>query len=54
VFDWVRSADFDRMLEHTIVATYPEHERDRFREHFRGLIDLWIGDEQNQRSNATV
>ena len=54
VFDWVSSADFDRMLEQTIVATYPEAERDRFRGHFRGLIDLWIGDEQTQRSSSVT
>ena len=40
--------DFDRMLGETITATYPEHEQDRFTAHFRGLIDLWIGDEQSR------
>jgi hypothetical protein len=46
VLEWVGSADFNRMLGETIVATYPEHERDRFTAHFHGLVDLWISDEQ--------
>jgi len=46
VLDWVTSADFDRMLTETIVKTYPEHERERFMGHFRGLIGLWVSDQQ--------
>ena len=46
MLEWVASADFDRMLDETIDATYPEHERDRFTGHFRGLIDLWVTDER--------
>ena len=46
VLDWVTSADFDRMLTETIVKTYPEHERERFLGHFRGLIGLWVSDQQ--------
>ena len=50
VLDWVSSPGFDQMLLDTIAATYPGHERDRFIGHFRGLIDLWISDEAQQRS----
>ena len=48
VLEWVASADFERMLDETIAATYPEHERERFRGHFRGLIDLWLTDERTR------
>ena len=46
VLEWVTSADFDRMLTETIVQTYPEHEREWFMGHFRGLIGLWVSDQQ--------
>ena len=45
VFDWVSSDDFDRLLRETVVATYPEHEQERFLAHFHGLLDLWKTDE---------
>jgi hypothetical protein len=46
VLEWVTSADFDRMLTETIIQTYPEHEREWFMAHFRGLIGLWVSDQQ--------
>ena len=46
VFEWVSSADFDRMLTETVTHTYPEHERERFMSHFRGLVGLWISDQE--------
>ena len=46
VLEWVTSADFDRMLTETIIQTYPEHEREWFMGHFRGLIGLWVSDQQ--------
>jgi len=46
VLDWVRSADFDRLLVDTVRATYPAHEHDRFIAHFRGLLGLWVRDEE--------
>jgi len=46
VLEWVTSADFDRMLTETIIQTYPEHEREGFMAHFRGLIGLWVSDQQ--------
>jgi hypothetical protein len=45
VRDWVGSPDFDRLVDDTITSTYPAHEVDRFRAHFRGLIDLWLTDQ---------
>jgi hypothetical protein len=44
VYDWVSSPEFDSLLDDTILSTYPEHEVERFRAHFRGLIDLWLKD----------
>ncbi|MBT2234101.1 RimK family alpha-L-glutamate ligase [Nonomuraea sp. NEAU-A123] len=44
VLDWVAGPDFDRLLVDTVTATYPAHERDRFVEHFRGLLGMWVKD----------
>jgi hypothetical protein len=41
VYDWVASADFDRLLIDTVRSTYPPHEQERFAAHFRGLIGQW-------------
>ena len=46
VLDWVSSPDFDRMLTETVNLTYPEHERERFMSHFRGLVGLWVSDQK--------
>jgi hypothetical protein len=44
VHDWVTSPDFDRLLQETVDATYPEHEREQFMAHFRGLVGMWAKD----------
>jgi hypothetical protein len=44
VRDWVAGPDFDALLVDTVRTTYPEAERDRFTEHFRGLLALWVKD----------
>ena len=44
VHDWVTSPDFDRILRETVDATYPEHEREQFMAHFRGLTGMWVKD----------
>ena len=46
MLEWVSSADFDRMLTETVSTTYPEHEREWFMGHFRGLVDLWVSDQK--------
>ena len=46
VLEWVSSADFDLMLLETITQTYPEHERERFIGHFRGLVGMWVSDQK--------
>ncbi|WUJ74736.1 hypothetical protein OG809_16020 [Kribbella soli] len=45
VREWVAGPDFDRLLRETVVATYPEHEQDKFHAHFKGLTDLWLADQ---------
>ncbi|MDX6365564.1 MAG: hypothetical protein QOK30_640, partial [Nocardioidaceae bacterium] len=46
VASWVTSQEFDDLLMQTIVATYPAHEVDAFTAHFRGLLALWVRDQQ--------
>ncbi|MFP5282799.1 MAG: RimK family alpha-L-glutamate ligase [Actinomycetes bacterium] len=50
VLAWVASAEFDQLLVDTVVATYPERERERFLAHFRGLTGLWVSDETAART----
>ncbi len=45
VLEWVKGADFDRLLRQTVQATYPPHEQERFLAHFRGLLGLWASDQ---------
>jgi hypothetical protein len=49
VLSWVSSSAFDEILTHTIMATYPPHEVDQFMAHFRGLLDLWVHDQQGPK-----
>jgi hypothetical protein len=44
VYEWVTSAEFNRLLRDTVAVTYPPQEQERFVGHFAGLIDLWISD----------
>jgi hypothetical protein len=46
VASWVTSQEFDDLLMQTIVATYPAHEVDAFTAHFRGLLGMWVRDQQ--------
>jgi hypothetical protein len=45
VHEWVQGPSFERLLRDTVQATYPPHEQDRFMDHFRGLVGLWVEDE---------
>jgi len=45
VLDWASGPEFDQLIIDTVTATYPEHERERFIAHFRGLTSLWTRDE---------
>jgi hypothetical protein len=44
VLDWVASPDFDALVLETVRSTYPEHERERFVGHFRGLVAQWVSE----------
>jgi hypothetical protein len=45
VLEWIRSADFDRLLVETVQTTFPSHEHDQFIAHYRGLLAAWADDE---------
>ncbi|MGH3508933.1 MAG: hypothetical protein ACRDPI_01735, partial [Nocardioidaceae bacterium] len=45
VRDWFTGREFDAILVDTVSSTYPEHERERFLAHFRGLLALWVSDQ---------
>jgi hypothetical protein len=47
VLDWVAGPDFDTLLVDTVRATYPPHEHDKFIDHLRGLLGLWVRDQTN-------
>jgi D-ala D-ala ligase C-terminus len=46
VYDWVRSPEFDELLVDTVRTTYPEHEHEQFLAHFRGLLSMWVHDQE--------
>jgi hypothetical protein len=48
VYDWVRGPEFGQLLTSTVSSVYPAHEQDTFVAHLRGLIDLWISDEEGR------
>jgi hypothetical protein len=52
VLDWVRSADFDRLLVDTVRSTFPPHEHDHFIGHYRGLLGAWAHDEEGRLSRV--
>ncbi|HEX8971647.1 hypothetical protein [Oryzihumus sp.] len=45
VLEWVQSPDFDTLLTSTVRSTYPAHEQEQFLAHFRGLVGMWVKDE---------
>jgi len=49
VLEWVSSADFDDLLVTTVRSTYPPAEQERFVAHFRGLVELWVTDQNRAR-----
>ncbi len=51
VLEWVGSPQFDELLIETARATYPPHEHDKFIAHFRGLVGMWVTDQQGLSSS---
>ena len=45
VLDWVAGPDFDRLLVETVRSVYPPAEHEQFTAHLRGLVSLWVKDE---------
>jgi hypothetical protein len=52
VLDWVAGPDFDDLLVQTVRAGFPPHEHDQFIAHFRGLLALWVRDEEARLHRA--
>jgi hypothetical protein len=48
VLDWTCGPAFDRLLIDTVTSTYPAHEHERFIAHIRGLVALWVRDEEGR------
>jgi hypothetical protein len=46
--DYFESAEFDELLVETVRSTFPAHERERFVEHYRGLIAAWTADQRTE------
>jgi hypothetical protein len=52
VLDWVAGPDFDRLLVDTVRSVYPAHEHDTFIAHLRGLLGMWVSDENGRVTAA--
>jgi hypothetical protein len=52
VLDWVAGPDFDRLLIDTVRSVYPAHEHDMFIAHLRGLLSMWVSDENDKVTAA--
>jgi hypothetical protein len=48
VLDWVASPHFDQLLVQTVQSVYPSHEHDQFIAHLRGLLRMWVTDENGR------
>jgi len=46
--EWFLGPEMDRVIVDTVTSTFPAHERDRFVDHFRGLLALWCRDEEGR------
>jgi hypothetical protein len=44
--EYIESAEFDRLLVDTVIATFPPHEHEHFVAHYRGLLAAWASDER--------
>jgi hypothetical protein len=43
--EFFESGEFDTILVDTVRSTFPQHEHDKFVEHYRGLISSWASDQ---------
>ncbi len=44
--EWFAGPEFDALLVETVRATYPQWEQERFLAHFRGLVGMWVRDQE--------
>jgi hypothetical protein len=51
---WFSGPEMDQVIVDTVNATFPEHEREHFTEHFRGLVALWCRDEAMRLSTSLL
>ncbi len=52
VYEWVSGPSFDELVVDTVRAVYPAHEQDAFIAHLRGLVSLWIRDEEGRHRGS--
>ena len=50
VWELVTSREFETILEETVRATFPPHEQEEFRAHFRGLLGHWVESNAPQKN----
>jgi len=43
--EYVSGPEFDRLILETVRTTFPEHEHERFAEHYRGILTAWSRDQ---------
>ena len=46
VLEWIASPEFDRLLVDTVRSTFPAHEHEHFVAHYRGLLAMWVHDQE--------
>jgi hypothetical protein len=42
---YIASPQFDDLLVTTVSRAFPQHERERFVAHYRGLLAAWVRDQ---------
>ena len=43
--EYVSGPEFDRLILETVRTTFPEHEHERFADHYRGILTAWSRDQ---------
>jgi len=47
LLEYVEGPEFDDLLVHTVVSTFPPHEHEHFTAHYRGLLGSWARDRRS-------
>jgi hypothetical protein len=48
--EWFAGSEFDDLLVSTVRSTFPQHEHEQFIAHYRGLLGMWVRDEEARLS----